>query len=67
MGNEVVCVVCGQPAERVIAGADYCDRHRDGDRTAAVPIVACDICGEPAIGNKGSRPLCGYHLPRLAA
>ncbi len=61
--NKPVCCVCGEPADTVRGGRDYCAKH-DLQHTPEVPLVLCEIdgCGSPAV--LGGR--CTWHARRAA-
>lgn len=61
--NKPTCVVCGEAADTIRDGRDYCARHYAG-HTPEVPIVFCAVlgCGSPVA--PASR-WCRHHAPHF--
>jgi hypothetical protein len=52
-----VCVVCGEPANTVRSGRDFCGRHSAEGHTGQ----ACGVCGEPATTVRDGQHYCDWH------
>ena len=57
-----VCCVCGELANTIRNGRDYCGRHHEG-HTPGPPVANCalDGCGSPAVANVNGQDLCRSH------